>query len=502
MLKTLLLICLFLFSNAVQAQQESIFVHTDKKICHEADTIWFRAFLLTDSTTRPSSNFYLELYSQDTVMMDRKVFPVVNHDSFGQIEMPATPGHYWLRGYTLNAKSEAVIAINVLPNDGPYSIVKQAPPTAKNERNDNIVSVTKEGEGYNIQVKSTQKFSYSVSVTDVSDPGTATIPTYPMPPFPRRWDTSGLVFHANLNKANAKVNNLDIVMYLQTDTIKSSNTQLSINDGAVTFQDLYFFDNGYIHYQFSKNGKLIESNHHLNLVVDTFPVFTASPLSGFKTETLDVKHRPSPNVQSEEEMLSKRLSKTLKTVEVKSKWKDRHLALNKKYVMSDEFKAIEHYTFDLRTPMNPGGTYFVLDYLNRELPPNWQSNTLSGCRQGIQCYVDEQLMSIEIVAKMPLHDFAYAKIYQDLHPPCPSICLYRRKGEDLNMAGTTDNVLAIRGYSKPVTWTQRDAITWLWNPRITSQNYHFSRPPKAFKISIIGNAADGSPIVYQGIFKD
>lgn len=502
MLRTLLLICLFLFSYSVQAQKESIFVHTDKKICNEADTIWFRAFLLTDSTTRPSSNFYLELYSQDTVMMDRKVFPVVNHDSFGQIEMPATAGYYWLRGYTLNATSEAIIAINVLPGDGPYVIVKQSSTPVKKECNDNIVSVTKEGEGYNIHVASKQKFSYSVSVTDVSDPGTPTLLTYPMPPFPRRWDTSGLVFHANLNKVNSKVNDLDIIMYLQTDSTKSSNTQLSINNGAVTFQDLYFYDNGSVHYQFSKNGKLIESNNHLNLMVDTFPVFTAPPLSGFKKETLDTKHRPSPNVQCEEAILSKRLSKTLKTVEVKSKWKDRHLALNKKYVMSDEFKAIEHYTFDLRTPMNAGSAYFVLDYLNRELPPNWYTSTLSTCREGIQCYVDEQPMNIEMVAKMPLQDFAYAKIYQDLHPPCPSICLYRRKGEDLNIAGATDNVLAIRGYSKPASWTQPDAITWLWNPRITSQSYHFSRPPKAFKVSIIGNAEDGSPLFYQGIFKD
>lgn len=201
-------------------------------------------------------------------------------------------------------------------------------------------------------------------------------------------------------------------------------------------------------------------------------------------------------------MLTKSLSKTLKTVEVKSKWKDRHLALDKKYVLSDEFKPIEHYTFDLRNPMNTGSIYFVLEYLNRELPPNWQSSTLSGCRQGIQCYVDEQPMSIEIVAKMPLRDFAYAKIYQDLHPPCPSICLYRRKGEDLNPSDATSKVLAVRGYSKPMVWTQPDAITWLWNPEITSQNYHFSPPPKAFKILIIGKSGDGSPILFEGIFKD
>lgn len=290
MQRTLFMIYLFLLSISVQAQKESIFLHTDKKICNRADTIWFRAFISTDSATRPGSNFYLELYNQDTVMIDRKVFPVVHHGSSGQIEMPATAGHYWLRGYTLHATNEAIIPISVLSTNGPYTIVKQLSSALKNEQNDSIVSLTKDGTGYNIHVNSTQKFSYSVSITNISDPGTISMLTYPMPSFPRRWDTSGLIFHANLNKVKARDNNLDIVMYLQTDTINSSKTRLSIQSGSVTFQDLYFCNTGYIHYQFFKNGKLLESDNYLNLTVDTFPVFTPPPLSGFKKETLDIRH--------------------------------------------------------------------------------------------------------------------------------------------------------------------------------------------------------------------
>lgn len=124
--------------------------------------------------------------------------------------------------------------------------------------------------------------------------------------------------------------------------------------------------------------------------------------------------------------------KKLKEVTVKARWKDRHLALNKKYVIKDEFKAIEHYTFDLRDPINPGREYFVIDFLNKELPPRWQTSSLLSCSAGVQYFIDEVEVSPAMAASRPLSDFAYAKVFQDLHPPCPAIVLYTRKGEDLN----------------------------------------------------------------------
>lgn len=121
----------------------------------------------------------------------------------------------------------------------------------------------------------------------------------------------------------------------------------------------------------------------------------------------------------------------LKEVRVKARWQNRHAALNKQYVIREEFRAIEHYTFDLRDPINPGREYFVLDFLNRELPPGWQSSSVLSCSSGVQYFIDENEVPASIVATRPLSDFAYAKVFQDLHPPCPCIVLYTRKGEDL-----------------------------------------------------------------------
>lgn len=126
-----------------------------------------------------------------------------------------------------------------------------------------------------------------------------------------------------------------------------------------------------------------------------------------------------------------RKTRKLKEVTVKARWQDRHLALNKQYVVKDEFKPIEHYTFDLRDPINPGREYFVLDFLNRELPRGWGSNSLLSCSGGIQYFIDEVEVSYWYVANRPLSDFAYAKVFQDLHPPCPAIVLYTRKGQDI-----------------------------------------------------------------------
>ncbi|MET3879938.1 hypothetical protein [Chitinophaga sp. OAE865] len=124
-------------------------------------------------------------------------------------------------------------------------------------------------------------------------------------------------------------------------------------------------------------------------------------------------------------------TKKLKEVTIKARWKDRHLALNKQYVVKDEFKPIEHYTFDLRDPVNPGREYFVLDFLNKELPRGWGSNSLLSCSGGIQYFIDEVEVSYSYVANCPLSAFAYAKVFQDLHPPCPAIVLYTRKGQDV-----------------------------------------------------------------------
>jgi hypothetical protein len=124
-------------------------------------------------------------------------------------------------------------------------------------------------------------------------------------------------------------------------------------------------------------------------------------------------------------------TRKLREVTVKARWQDRHLALNKQYVVKDEFRAIEHYTFDLRDPINPGRLYYVVEFLNRELPPNWRNSSLLSCSAGVQYFIDEVEVSAAIVESRPLSDFAYAKVFQDLHPPCPAIVLYTRKGRDV-----------------------------------------------------------------------
>jgi|GEM_PF-7032311 len=42
----------------------------------------------------------------------------------------------------------------------------------------------------------------------------------------------------------------------------------------------------------------------------------------------------------------------LRKVTVKARWKDRHLVLNRQYVVKDEFKTIKHCTLGMRDPIN------------------------------------------------------------------------------------------------------------------------------------------------------
>lgn len=497
MLRTLFVFILTAVTISVNAQEESVFMQTDKKVCFVADTIWFRSFILTDSS-RVSSNFYLELIDQKSVLLERKIFPVKEHACAGQITIPVKPGNYWLRGYTLNGTREAIIPINVLDGKDQNVVVKQSPPIPSPNTHTNLISVVKDQQQYTVNVASQQDFSYCIAVTAIDDVGSAAASTFPMPEFPKRWDTAGLIFHAKLlGSANKKNSDLDVHMYVQHDSANSLKTYLSLDSGFVTFQDLYFYGPAQLHYQLFKNEKPLRDNFRLELLRDSFPAFKP-PLAGFRKDTVHLSVE-LPKATIEERILSGSRFKTLKAVEVKARWHDRHLALDKKYVVKDEFKATEQFTFDLRDPINPGGIYYVMDYLARELPPNWVGGTLMACKH-IDVYVDEQLRDFTSVTFMPLADFAYAKIYKDLHPPCPAICLYTRHKDDVVSKDGLSNTLNINGYTKSLTWSQPDAITWLWNSDVRTSHFQFPAPSKPFKIVITGRLNDGTPILYEKSF--
>lgn len=93
----------FLRSNPV----EKIYLHTDRDIYAQNDTIWFKVYLLNAHTftsdPAPLRNMYVELYDQNSNLAARNMLAVVEGSSYGDFilhQYKLKPGKYNLRAYT------------------------------------------------------------------------------------------------------------------------------------------------------------------------------------------------------------------------------------------------------------------------------------------------------------------------------------------------------------------------------------------------------------------
>lgn len=478
--------------------QENLYLHIDKQMCYPGDTLWMRAYLTSDTTTRFSTSFYVELYNEKNTLLQRSVFPVVNDMGFGQLVLPLQTGYYWVRGYTLNASSMAVVPVTVSNACSTSMLRKLKYP--RNTNNSGGITISKNGDTYIIH--NSRKGSYSLSITDTVGSGKAMMVSFQMlSSYTRCGDTSWLTYHARLKDNSSKVS--ELVMYFQQDSVITHPRLLPVDTlGNIRFPSMYFFDTGYIHYRL-KTSRTGGRRNVLMLVSDVYPTFVPPSPASYYTDTvkcnltlLGVAGFTTPSSTA----------KQLKTVEIKSRWHDRHLALDRQYVVSPDFQPTEQFTFDLRNPVNPGGILYVLDYLQHELPPGWAARSMywdkQECAKGVYYYVDEKEVSGDIVAHMLLKDFAYVKVYQDLHPPCPAICLYTRKGNDLKALPSDMSVLPVKGYDKPLKWTTPDRVTWLWEPYVTAKEYRIAIPAKTFRIVVLGSTVDGEAIFFEKTVKD
>lgn len=476
-------------------------MQTDKKMCYPGDTVWLRGFLQNYSGLRSSNNFYVELYDDAQRMITRKKFPLFGDVGFGQLAINEETGCYWLKAYTLNSIGQAIVPINVISED--RAVLRAYKPAMDSSSFDKGITLVSNGDSCIIKIDSTVSFNYSLAIVDTADPGTAKMFSFPADPtFRQRLDTLNLSYKLAFVKSGKKQKRSpDVVVYFSKDSITTiPEIRKPDSSGIITINSLYFYGTGNLHYRPNGirgfPGKIVT----LRLTDEKFPSFVPPSQSTYYTDTITARHAVEKAPDSG--FVSFPNTKHLKLVEVKSRWQDRHLALNNRYVIKPEFQVIEHFTFDLRHPENAGSSYFVLEYLNRQLPPNWMGSTILSCSSGLQFYVDEQPVSMAMVSQMPLSEFAFAKIYQDLHPPCPAICLYRRKGKDQIASPDDGGILVMEGYEKPLVWSTGDSVTFLWEPYITVCDYRFKMPHGTFKVIILGSTSQGIPIQFEKIVRN
>jgi hypothetical protein len=421
---------------------------------------------------------------------------VANASSFGQLQLPEASGFYWLRGYTLGSKAEAIVPITVKSYRRSWVVRKYRSPTSPPDNH--IVSVQQKGDFYTIHLNDTLGFNYSIAIVKDENFAQAGLFSFPM-----KWepiaDTSFVAIQAKVMTKNGETlanQSRSLVAVFQQDTVVNSPLLLAVNPAGYVFvHNLYFFGDAIIRYQLNNDGKNAKEPVQLVPVGHQWPVFNKPPSSFYYEDTLQKDER----LDSSDGTFRK--AGYLQAVTVKSRWIDRHRGLNKKYIISPEFLPIEHFTYDLRDSALLMQARTVQDFVYRVLPQGWprSSSLWDACDYGVQYYVDERLTPASFVFNQPLKQFAYAKVFQDLHPPCPCVCFWTRKGNDLEALPGQTKILKIHGFDKPLTWTTPDNTTYVWNPFVNQNDFAFSVSSPSFKVIIVGSTSTGQPFTFEKV---
>jgi len=103
--------------------QEKIHLHLDKTFYNPGETIWFKAYLVTDNLpTTISKTCYADLIDEKGSLLQRKMMPVLESGAASNFDLPDTlhSGKLFIRAYTswmLNFDSSllTVLPIHIIP---------------------------------------------------------------------------------------------------------------------------------------------------------------------------------------------------------------------------------------------------------------------------------------------------------------------------------------------------------------------------------------------------
>jgi hypothetical protein len=103
-----------------QVPEQKAYVHFDKDVYLQGETIWFKAYLFSGfSLADISKNFYAELINDKGLVVQRKVYPIIEAAAAGNFDIPDTlpSGNFIYRGYTtwmLNFDTSFIYQKNIL----------------------------------------------------------------------------------------------------------------------------------------------------------------------------------------------------------------------------------------------------------------------------------------------------------------------------------------------------------------------------------------------------
>lgn len=89
-LKCIIIILIVWHSLDGYSQRERVHLDLDKYSCRAGDTIYFRGVVIKGMNPSPSTNLYTSLYTEDGILLQRYLSPIVRGQAIGQIILPDT----------------------------------------------------------------------------------------------------------------------------------------------------------------------------------------------------------------------------------------------------------------------------------------------------------------------------------------------------------------------------------------------------------------------------
>jgi hypothetical protein len=475
------------------AQTEIPYFTVDKKLCFPGDTIWMRGAILGDNIANTSLAFHLACYDPRGVAVASHQFNISSGMMAGQIRMPDIPGQYYLRGYILNSYQEIVIPITVLSGSTAATVQNVADTfNYSHSSNDGIKTTWTENGHFLVSLPDSLIGNYSVSISNIHCPRPDHLLFNRSIVDSNRYsDTSFLRFSTSYDPKYAGER---IIYYTSKDNELSAFKTIDLDSAGVTvFQSSVFYGTMLLHYKLNRAGNKATERFKMSLF-NTMPRFILPPMAVLKSDGIDAF--------SLKEFMSLGSNVIqLKGITIKQDFKHRNRELDKRYISdSSSFFWTERITEDLRGKSLSERFNTIGQYILATLPKDFFYHSLGAitgsCPDGLVTYEDEKQVNREMLFNQPFTKFAYMKAYQDGLGPCPVVCVWTRKGEDLNALPSKLKTIALNGLDSTLNWSTPDRLTYHYNSWITTTDYEIDLPQRQFALYIFGTDKKGRPFEF------
>ncbi|WP_147313860.1 hypothetical protein [Deminuibacter soli] len=359
-------------------------------------------------------------------------------------------------------------------------------------------------------INDTSRWNYSLTVIDAATPYNSTTIIHAVSEKKNPEDSLDyLSFQTTFRSIKKKklYTNMPIIVGVQKGNTTIPPELMSTDTaGRVNMKGIYFFDTAYVYY--------IPGNEKKDLDVQVVDrgvrKFSGVNQTEYRTDTIQqtrpiqapVIASPTGKIRDEDS------SVYLQGVTVTTSWQNKNKWLDKKYT-TNEFTWPSHFNFNLMDKDATKDIYSISDYLKRNLMGfEYDAGNVQPEYHGkaVSFFLDEQPVGWSNIKFLPIKELAYAKVIEDYNRYGKNdpirICIYRRKGDDIQEKETNMKKMMITGYTRPLNWTQPDRITYLWVPYIHTNTFSFKNPGKKCRVIVEGISDKGDVIQFQKVIND